>query len=151
MERKNRTLEEMAQTMLCESHLPKYFWAEIVNTAYYILNRSLIRSIHKKIPYELWHDRKSNIGYFHIFGCKCFIHNNEKDNLGKFDAKANEGIFLGYSISSKTYRIFNKSSLIIEESIHAVFDESSSNEFKDLEEEEEPNNNSKNYNNDQDK
>ena len=94
VERKNRTLEEMACTMLYESHLPKYFWAEAVNTVYYILNRALIRPIHKKTPYELWHDRKSNIGYFHIFRCKCFFHNNKKDNLGKFDAKVDEGKIL---------------------------------------------------------
>ena len=76
-----------------------------------------------RTPYELWHGRKPNISYFHIFGCKYFIHNNDKDNLEKFDAKADEGIFLGYSTSSKAYRIFNKRSLIVEESIYVVFDE----------------------------
>ena len=50
VERKNRTLEEMARTMLCEGNLPKYFWAEAVSTACYILNRVLIRSILKKTP-----------------------------------------------------------------------------------------------------
>ena len=58
VERKNRTLEEMARTMLCEGNLPKYFWAEAVNTACYILNRVLIRPILKKTPYELWNERK---------------------------------------------------------------------------------------------
>ena len=110
--------------MLCESNLPKYFWAETINTAYYILNRTLIRPIHKKTSYELWNDQKSNISYFHVFGYKCFIHNNEKKNLGKFDARSDEGIFLGYSISSKAHRVFNKNSRAVEESIHVVFDES---------------------------
>src|SRR4051812_2361460 len=50
--------------------------------------------------------------------------NNGKDNLGKFDAKADEGIFLGYSQSSKAYRIYNKRLLIVEESVHVSFDES---------------------------
>jgi transposase InsO family protein len=68
VERKNRTLEEMARTMLCENSLPKYFWAEAVNTACYVLNRVLIRPILKKTPYELWNGRKPNIGYFHAFG-----------------------------------------------------------------------------------
>ena len=68
--------------------------------------------------------KKPNISYFHIFGCKCFIHNNGKKNLGKFDARSNEDIFLGYSTSSKAYRVFNKNSLVVEESIHVVFDES---------------------------
>ena len=124
VERKNRTLEEMARTMLCEGNLPKYFWAEAVSTACYILNRVLIRSILKKTPYELWNDRKPNINYFHVFGCKCFILNNGKDNLGKFDRKSDEGIFLGYSTHSKAFRVFNKRTLTVEESIHVVFDES---------------------------
>ncbi|GAV90482.1 hypothetical protein CFOL_v3_33891, partial [Cephalotus follicularis] len=104
----NRTLQEMARTILCENSLPKYFWVESVNTACYVLNRITIRHILKKTPYELWRQRKPNISYFRAFGCKCFVHNNGKDNLGKFDAKTDECIFLGYSNSSKAYRIFNK-------------------------------------------
>ena len=56
-----------------------------------------------------------------VFGCKCFILNNGKDSLGKFDAKADETIFLGYH--SKAYRIFSKRTLNIEESVHVVCDE----------------------------
>jgi len=61
--------------------------------------------------------RKPNVSYFRAFGCKCFIL-NAKDNLEKFDAKAFEAFFVGYSNTSKTYRIFNKSTLTIEESMH---------------------------------
>jgi len=111
----------MARTMLCEGNLPKYFWVETVNTACYILNRVLIGPILKKTPYELWNDKKPNISYFHVFGCKYFVHNNGKDNLGKFDSKADDAIFLGYSLHSKAYRVFNKRTLTIEESIHVVF------------------------------
>jgi hypothetical protein len=112
----------MARTMLNEHSLPKYFWAEAINAACYIINRVVIRSKLEKTPYELWKGRTSNIGYFKVFGCKCFIL-NDKDNLGKFDAKSDERIFLGYSINSKAYRVYNKRSLTIEESIHVVFDE----------------------------
>jgi hypothetical protein len=108
--------------MLNEHSLPKYFWAEAVNTACYIINRVVIRSKLEKTPYELWKGRTPNIGYFKVFGCKCFIL-NDKDNLGKFDAKSDEGIFLGYSMNSKAYRVYNKRSLTIEESMHVVFDE----------------------------
>ena len=93
--------------MLCEKNLLRYFWTEAVNTACYILNRISTRPIIKKTSYEIWNGRKSNIYYFHIFGYKCFILNNGKDDLGKFDAKSDEAIFLGYSTSSKAYRIFN--------------------------------------------
>ena len=133
VERKNRNLQEMARTMLNEHSLPKYFWAEAINTACYILNRVLVRPLLTKTPYELWNNKKPNVSYFKVFGCKCFIL-NEKDNLGKFDAKSDEGIFLGYSSVSKAFRIFNKRTLIIEESIHVIFNEISEirkNDFDD--------------------
>ncbi|KAH9697863.1 hypothetical protein KPL71_023789 [Citrus sinensis] len=123
VERKNRSIQEMARTMLNENALPKYFWAEAFNTACYVLNRVLIRLHLNKTPYELWKDRKPNIGYFKVFGCKCFILNT-KDNLGKFDPKFDVGIFLGYSNSSKAYRVYNKRTLVVEESMHVTFDES---------------------------
>ena len=131
VERKNRNLQEMARTMLNEHSLPKYFWAEAVNTACYILNRVLVRPLLTKTPYELWNNKKPNVSYFKVFGCKCFIL-NEKDALGKFDAKSDEGIFLGYSSVSKAFRIFNKRTLIIEESIHVVFNEISEIKKNDL-------------------
>ncbi|KAH9783400.1 Integrase catalytic domain-containing protein [Citrus sinensis] len=122
VERKNKSIQEMARTMLNENSLPKYFWAEAVNTACYVLNRVLIRHNLNKTPYELWKDRKPNIGYFKVFGCKCFVLNT-KDNLGKFDPKSDVGIFLGYSNSSKAYRVYNKRTLVVEESMHVTFDE----------------------------
>ncbi|XP_073121207.1 uncharacterized protein [Henckelia pumila] len=64
-----------------------------------------------------------NVSYFKIFGSKCFIHNNGKNHLTAFDAKSDEGIFLGYSSISKAYRVFNKRTLNVEESIHVIFDE----------------------------
>ena len=120
----------MARTMLCENNLPKYFWVEAINTSCYISNRCFIRPILMKTPYELWMGRKPNIGYFHAFGCKCFILNNGKDNLAKFDSRSDECIFLGYSTNSKGYRVYNKRTLVIEESIHMVFDESNNSCLK---------------------
>ena len=111
----------MGKTLLNDTNLLKYFWAEVVNIACYIMNRTLIRPILKKTPYELYKGRKPNISHLHVFGCKCFVLNNGKDNLGKFDAKSDEGIFLGYSSNSKTFIMYNKRTMIIEESIHVVF------------------------------
>ena len=120
VERKNRTIQEMARTMLNKNNLPKYFWAEAVNTSCYVLNRILLRLILKKTPYKIWKNKKPNISYFKVFGCKCFIL-NAKDNLGKFDAKSDVGIFLGYSSSSKAFKVFNKRTMVVKESIHAIF------------------------------
>ena len=69
VERKNRTIQEMARIMLNENKIPKYFWAEAVNTSCYVLNRILLRSILKKTPYEFWKNKKPNINYFKVFGC----------------------------------------------------------------------------------
>ena len=110
--------------MLCENGLPKYFLAEVVNTTCYITNRALIRLLLKKTPYELYRGKKPNVEYFRAFGCRCFVLNNGKDHLGKFDSKADEGIFLGYDSNSASYRIFNKRTLIVESSVHVTFDES---------------------------
>jgi len=63
MERKNRSLEELARTILSESCLPKYFCVDAVNTTCSVMNRVLIRPILKKISYELFNGRKPNIGH----------------------------------------------------------------------------------------
>jgi len=105
VERKSRSLEELARTMLNENNLPKYFWVDAVSTACYVLNRVIIRPILKLTPYELFKGRKPTISHLKIFGCKCFVLNNGKSNIGKFDSKVDEGIFLGYSLTSKTYRV----------------------------------------------
>ena len=107
VERKNRTLEDMSRAMLLENSMPKYFWAEAVNTANYVLNRCLIRPLLKKTPQELFKGRKPIVSYFKPFGCTCYVHKNGKDNLGKFDARSDDEIFLGYSATSKAYRVYN--------------------------------------------
>jgi len=123
VERKNRVLTEMARAMLNENNTSQVFWADAMNTACYISNRAYLTKEHGKTPYELYKGRKPNITHLHVFGCKCFIHNNGKDNLGKFDAKSDEGLFLGYSSHSHAYRVFNKRTCVVEESVHVVFDE----------------------------
>lgn len=89
-----------------------------------MINNVLIRPIINQTPYELYKGKKYNIYHLHVFRYKCFILNNMKDNLEKFDAKTYECLFLGYSTSSKTFRIFNKRTLTIEESVHVTFDDS---------------------------
>ena len=91
VERKNRSLEELVRTMLSEYSLPKYFWADVVNTSCYVMNKVLIRPILKKTPYELFNGRKPNINDLIVFGCNYFVLNNGKENLGKFDEKADHG------------------------------------------------------------
>lgn len=95
--------------MLIDSDFPKSFWAEaVINNACYVTNRCLIRSLLNKTPYELLYNRKPKLNYLRTFGCKCSVLNNEKDDLGKFDPRSDEGVFIGYSSSSKAYNVYNK-------------------------------------------
>nr|GEX35816.1 retrovirus-related Pol polyprotein from transposon TNT 1-94 [Tanacetum cinerariifolium] len=112
--RKNRTLIEVARTMLTDSLLPIPFWAEAVNTACYVQNRVLVTKPHNKTPYELLLGRPPSIGFMRPFGCPVTIINT-LDPLGKFDGKADEGFLVGYSVSSKAFQVFNIRTRIVQE------------------------------------
>ncbi|GKA19284.1 putative ribonuclease H-like domain-containing protein [Tanacetum coccineum] len=125
-ERKNRTLIEAARTMLADSLLPTTFWVEAVSTACYVQNRVLVTKPHNKTPYELLHGRPPSISFMRPFGCPVTILNT-LDPLGKFDKKAGEGFFVGYSINSKAFRVFNTRTWKVKESMHINFLENKSN------------------------
>ncbi|GKA27343.1 retrovirus-related pol polyprotein from transposon TNT 1-94 [Tanacetum coccineum] len=78
--------------------------------ACYTQNRSLIHTRHNKTPYELVHDKKPDLTFLRVFGALCYPTNDSED-LGKFQAKADIGIFVGYAPSRKGYRIYNKRTL----------------------------------------
>ncbi|GKC45423.1 retrovirus-related pol polyprotein from transposon TNT 1-94 [Tanacetum coccineum] len=122
VERRNRTLVEVARTMLIYAKAPLFLWAEAVATACYTQNRSIIRRRHGKTPYELLHDRKPDLSYLYVFGALCYP-NNDSENLGKLQAKADIGIFIGYAPKKKAYRIYNRRTQKIIETIHVDFDE----------------------------
>ncbi|GJU10461.1 putative ribonuclease H-like domain-containing protein [Tanacetum coccineum] len=119
-ERKNITLIEVARTMLADSKLPTTFWAKVVNTACYMQNRVLVTKTHNKTPYELFLGKKLALGFMRPFGCPVTILNTI-DHLGKFDGKADEGFFVGYSINSKAFRVFNSRTRIVEDNLHVQF------------------------------
>ncbi|GKD76504.1 putative ribonuclease H-like domain-containing protein [Tanacetum coccineum] len=125
-ERRNKTLIEAARTMLADSKLPTTFWAEAVNTACYVQNRVLVVKPYNKTPYELFHGRTSTLSFMRPFGCPVTILNTI-DHLGKFDGKADEGFFVGYSLNSKAFRVFNSRTRIVEENLHIRFSESTPN------------------------
>ncbi|GJR69428.1 putative ribonuclease H-like domain-containing protein [Tanacetum coccineum] len=124
--RKNKTLIEVARTMLADSLLPTTFWAEAVNTACYVQNRVLVTKPHNKTPYELLHGRPPSISFMRPFGCPVTILNT-LDPLGKFDGKADEGFLVGYSINIKAFRVFNTRTGRVEENLHITFLENKPN------------------------
>jgi hypothetical protein len=112
----------MARTMLGEFKTPERFWSEAVNIAYHAINRLYLHRLLKKTSYELLTGNKPNVSYFHVFGSKCYIL-VKKDRHSKFSPKAVEGFLLGYDSNTKAYRVFNKSSGLVEVSSNVVFDE----------------------------
>ncbi|GJZ62203.1 putative ribonuclease H-like domain-containing protein [Tanacetum coccineum] len=122
VERRNRTLIEVARTMLIYAKAPLFLWAEAVATACYTQNRSIIRLRHGKTPYELLHDKLPDLSFFHVFGALCYP-TNDSENLGKLQPKADIGIFIGYAPTKKAFRIYNRRTRRIIKTIHVDFDE----------------------------
>ncbi|GJU98504.1 retrovirus-related pol polyprotein from transposon TNT 1-94 [Tanacetum coccineum] len=98
IERRNHTLVEVARTMLIYAKAPLFLWAELL------------------------HDRKPDLSYLHVFGALCYP-NNDSEDLGKLQAKVDIGIFIGYAPKKKAYRIYNRHTRKIIETIHVNFDE----------------------------
>jgi transposase InsO family protein len=130
-ERKNRTLLDMARTMFDEYKTLDRFWAEAVNTACYSINRLYLHRILKKTSYELLTGEKPNVSYFRVFGSKCFIL-VKRGRKSKFAPKAIEGFLLGYDSNTRAYRVFNKSTRLVEVSCDIVFDETNGSQVEQV-------------------
>ena len=104
-----------------KQRLPLYFWAEAVNTACYTQNRTLINKDYNKTSYEIMANKKPTVKYFHVFGAKCFTLKDD-EQLGKFESKAHEGIFLGYSLESKDYKVYVIDHKKVIENMNVTFD-----------------------------
>nr|GEX52765.1 putative ribonuclease H-like domain-containing protein [Tanacetum cinerariifolium] len=124
--RRNKILIKTAKTMLIDSKLPTTFCTEVINTACYVQNRVLVVKPHNKIPYELCHGRTPTLSFMKPFGCPVTILNTI-DHLGKFDGKTDEGFFVGHSLNSKVFRVFNSRTRIVKENLHIRFRESTPN------------------------
>ena len=105
-ERKNRTVMEMARSILKDKNLPNIFWAEAVYTAVYLLNRCPTKAVENKTPIEAWSGQKPSAKHLRVFGCMCYVH-IPAAKRSKLDEKSEKGIFLGYSSQSKGYRVYN--------------------------------------------
>jgi transposase InsO family protein len=142
VERKNRMLIDMERMMLGEYKTPERFWSEAVNTTCHAINRLYLHRLLKKTSYELLTGNKPSVSYFRVFGSKCYIL-VKKGRDSKFAPKAVEGFLLGYDSNTKAYRVFNKSSGLVEVSSDAVFDETNGSpreqvDLDDIDEDEVP-------------
>nr|GEV61937.1 putative ribonuclease H-like domain-containing protein [Tanacetum cinerariifolium] len=119
-ERRNMTLIKAARTMLADSKLPTTFFAEAVNIACYVQNRVLVVKPHNKTPYELFRGRTPSLSFMRPFRCHVTILNT-LDHLGKFNGKSDDGLFIGYSLYSKAFRVYNIRTRKVEENFHIRF------------------------------
>jgi hypothetical protein len=131
VERKNRTLMDMARTMFDEYKTPDRFWAEAINIACYSINRLYLHRILKKTSYELLTGKKPNVSYFRVFRSTCFIL-IKRGRSSKFAPKAVEGFLLGYDSNTRAYRVFNKSTRLVEVSCDIVFDETNGSKVEQV-------------------
>jgi hypothetical protein len=122
VERKNRVIREIARVMIHSKNLAQHFWGEAKNIAYHIINRVYLRPETNKTPYEIWRGKYPTVKYFRTFGSKSYIL-RDNENLEKFDPKSDDGIFLGYSTNSRAYRVFNKRTKTVMETINVVIDD----------------------------
>nr|GEV00024.1 hypothetical protein [Tanacetum cinerariifolium] len=122
VERRNRTLVKAARTMLIYAQASFLLWAEAVATTCYTQNRSIIRLCYGKTPYELLHGKLPYLSFLHVFGALCYP-TNDSENLGKLQPKADICIFIGYAPIKKSFRIYNRRTRRVIETIHVDFDE----------------------------
>lgn len=129
-ERMNRTLVEKARCLLFDAKLSARFWAEAINTAAHLVNH-LPASGTGRLPQEIWSGREVNMADLRVFGCKAMAH-IPKENRKKFDEKSTDCIFVGYSDTSKAYRLYDqkKRKIIVSRDV-VFFENHRSNEVID--------------------
>nr|GFD03249.1 retrovirus-related Pol polyprotein from transposon TNT 1-94 [Tanacetum cinerariifolium] len=121
VERKNHTLVEAARTMMILSHAPLFLWAEAIATACYTQNHSIIYGHFNKTPYKLIQGGKPDISYLHGFEALCYP-KNDREDIGKLGEKGDIGFFIGYSSNSVAYRVYNRRTMKIMETMNVTFD-----------------------------
>jgi transposase InsO family protein len=121
-ERKNRTLIEMARTMLDEYKTSDQFWAEAINTVCHATNRLYLQKLLKKTSYEFLTGNKPNVSYFQVFRSKCYILQKSL-KPSNFAPKTYESFLLGYDSNSSAYRVFNVTTSCVETTCDMVLDE----------------------------
>nr|GFA38735.1 retrovirus-related Pol polyprotein from transposon TNT 1-94 [Tanacetum cinerariifolium] len=115
------TLVEAARTMLIFSRALLFLWAEAIATACFTQNRSIIHRRFNKTPYKLINGRKPDISFLHVFSALCYP-KNDREDIGKLGAKGDIGFFIGYSADSCAYRVYNRRTKKIMETMNVSFD-----------------------------
>ncbi|KAG7563872.1 Integrase catalytic core [Arabidopsis suecica] len=122
-ERMNRSLMEMARTLLADQGLPHKLWAEALFTSNYLQNLLPTKAIEDDVtPIEKWSGHKPTVEHLKVFGSICYVH-IPKEKRSKLEEKAKRGIFIGYSSNSKGYRVLLLDEEKVEISRDVAFEE----------------------------
>ncbi|KAL0293910.1 UNVERIFIED_CONTAM: Copia protein [Sesamum radiatum] len=122
VERKNKHVLNTARALLHQASLPRQFWGECVLTATYLINRLPSSNLHWQSPYEILHHKKPSLDHIRIFGCLCYA-TNVNPNKDKFDPRASNCIFIGYSQNHKGYKLYHQDNKIVFTSRDVLFNE----------------------------
>jgi hypothetical protein len=117
IERRNQTVVGMARALLKQRGMSAVFWGEAMVTAIYILNRSSTEALNGRTSYEAWHGRKSVVSHLRVFSCLAFGY------IGKLDDRSTPGVFIGYAVGSKAYRILDTGTQRVRTTRDVVFNE----------------------------
>jgi hypothetical protein len=104
--RLNRTITESTRCLRLNAELPKIFWAETVDMACYIINRSLRVALNGKVVEEVWSGQEVDYSFMRIFGCPAYVHISGEDR-SKLDSKLKKYIFLGFKKGVKGYKLWD--------------------------------------------
>lgn len=126
-ERENRTVMECARSMMCGAGVPKYLWAEAVNTAIYLLNRTPTTQTPNSTPYSLWFGKKPSLNHIRTFGCEAYMLVPHQKRT-KLEPKSKKLILVGYENNSENYRLFDVSTKKITVSRNVIFNENPTNQ-----------------------
>ncbi|KAE8675966.1 hypothetical protein F3Y22_tig00111640pilonHSYRG00200 [Hibiscus syriacus] len=121
-ERMNITLNERARSMRIHAELPKFIWAEAINTAAYLINRGPSVSLDGRIPEEVWSKKEINLSHLRVFGCISYVHIDYAER-SKLDAKSNKCAFVGYGGDEFGYRFWDYENRNIIRSRDVIFNE----------------------------
>jgi hypothetical protein len=121
-ERKNKTICEVARAMMYDRNLPLYLWAEAASTTVYVQNMCPHKALEEKTPEEVFSSKKPSIDHLRIFGSPIYIH-IPKEKRTKLEPFGKKGTFVGYSETSKTFRIYVPGKKFIEVSRDVTFHE----------------------------
>jgi hypothetical protein len=91
--------------MIHDQDFPMFLWVEACNTIVYIINWCPHNILEDKTPEEAFTGVKLEVSHFHIFGCPIYIHVLIEKRT-KLDPSNRKGLFVGYSETSKTYKVY---------------------------------------------